>query len=63
MPTLVISGRHDVAATPEDGRDLQAGIPNARYVELDASYLSNWERPEEFNRTVVDFLMESALTA
>jgi 3-oxoadipate enol-lactonase len=55
--TLVIAGTHDVAATPQDGRDLAGAIPGARYVELAAAHLSNWERPAEFNRALVDFLL------
>ena len=34
-----------------------AAIPGARYVELDTSHISNWERPEEFNRAVLGFLL------
>src|SRR5258705_12641543 len=41
LPALVISGTHDVAATPAHGRELAASIPGARYVELDASHISN----------------------
>lgn len=35
IPTLVVSGRHDPIATPALGRALAAGIPGARYVQLD----------------------------
>ena len=48
---------HDLAATPAQGRELAAAIPGARYVELDTSHISNWERPEEFNRAVLGFLL------
>ena len=37
--------------------ELAAAIPGARYVELDTSHISNWERPEEFNRAVLGFLL------
>ncbi|HYG45093.1 MAG TPA: 3-oxoadipate enol-lactonase [Bordetella sp.] len=57
-PTLVIAGTQDPAATPQDGRDLAAGIAGARYVELDTSHISNWEQPEAYTRAVADFLME-----
>ncbi len=57
-PTLVISGTHDLAATPAQGRELAAAVPGARYVELDASHISNVERTGEFNKTVLDFLLE-----
>jgi pimeloyl-ACP methyl ester carboxylesterase len=35
IPTLVVSARHDLVAPPALGRALAAGIPGARYVEID----------------------------
>jgi 3-oxoadipate enol-lactonase len=55
-PTLVISGTHDVPATPQQGRELAAAIPGAGYRELNAAHLSNWERPAEFADLVMAFL-------
>ena len=55
-PALVISGTHDLAATPAQGRELAASIPGARYVELDASHISNIEVSDVFTKTVLDFL-------
>ena len=55
-PTLVISGTHDPAATPADGRFLAERIPGARYAELNASHLSNIEVPAQFNDAVLSFL-------
>ncbi len=55
-PTLVISSTHDLAATPAQGQELAAAIPGARYFEMNTSHISNWEQPEVFTRTVVDFL-------
>jgi 3-oxoadipate enol-lactonase len=57
---LVISGTHDLAATPAQGQELAASIRGARYVELDASHISNLEKVEQFNHTVLDFLEEQA---
>ena len=57
-PTLVISGTHDPATTPVDGRFLAERISKARYVELDAAHLSNIEEAERFTREVSKFLME-----
>jgi 3-oxoadipate enol-lactonase len=54
--TLVIAGGHDPATTPEDGRRLHEAVPNSSYVELETAHLSAWERPEEFQRAVLDFL-------
>ncbi|WP_144632820.1 3-oxoadipate enol-lactonase [Bordetella genomosp. 13] len=56
--TLVIGSTHDVAATPQQGRELAEAIPGARYLELDTSHISNWEQPDAFTRAVLDFLQE-----
>ncbi|RKP51923.1 3-oxoadipate enol-lactonase [Pararobbsia silviterrae] len=56
---LVIAGTHDVAATPAQGQELAASIAGARYVEFDASHISNIELPDAFNATVLDFLAEA----
>jgi 3-oxoadipate enol-lactonase len=55
-PTLVIAGTHDGSTPPQDGRLVADAIPGARYVELDAAHLSNWERPVEFSRELIAFL-------
>lgn len=55
-PTLIISGAHDVAAPPADGRRMAREISGAKYVELDAAHISNVEQPERFTSEVVDFL-------
>jgi 3-oxoadipate enol-lactonase len=59
LPTLVISGTHDLAATVAQGRELAQAIPGARYVELDAAHISNIEKVDEFTKTVLDFLTET----
>jgi 3-oxoadipate enol-lactonase/4-carboxymuconolactone decarboxylase len=56
-PTLIVAGLHDKATPPEASRAMAAGIPGARLVELDAAHLSNWERPQEFTRAVLGFLV------
>jgi 3-oxoadipate enol-lactonase len=55
-PTLIISGTHDVATPPADGRRMAQEIPGARYAELDAAHISNVEQAERFTAEVVDFL-------
>lgn len=57
-PTLVITGTHDQATSARDGKWLSEQIPGARYLELDAAHLSNWERAEEFTRGLTGFLLE-----
>lgn len=55
--TFVISGTHDPATTPADGRFLADHIPGARYVELDAAHLSNIEAQDRFNSELSAFLL------
>jgi len=55
-PTLVISGAHDPATPPADGRFLAQHIPGARYAELNAAHLSNIEDHERFNTELAAFL-------
>lgn len=55
-PTLVVAGKHDLATPPADGRFIADRVPGARYVELNAAHLSNWEVAQSFTAQVVDFL-------
>jgi 3-oxoadipate enol-lactonase len=55
-PTLVIAGRHDPATPPADGRALARAIPGAKYVELEASHLSNVEAAGPFTTELAAFL-------
>ncbi|SMP44673.1 3-oxoadipate enol-lactonase [Noviherbaspirillum suwonense] len=56
VPTLVIAGTHDGSTPAADGRAVADAIPGARYVELDAAHLSNWEQSEQFTQALVAFL-------
>jgi 3-oxoadipate enol-lactonase len=56
-PTLVITGRQDPATPPADGRFLADAITGARYVELEASHLSNVEAAAPFTSALIAFLM------
>lgn len=56
VPSLVIAGTHDPAATPGDGHFLADHIAGARYVELNASHLSCIEDPRRFTNEVLSFL-------
>ena len=58
VPTLVIAGRQDMATPPADGRFLADHIAGARYVELNAAHLSNWEVAQAFTMHVCDFLLD-----
>jgi 3-oxoadipate enol-lactonase len=50
--TLVISGAHDPATPPADGKFLAQHIPVANYAELNAAHLSNIEDGVRFNSEV-----------
>jgi 3-oxoadipate enol-lactonase len=62
-PTLVISGTHDPATPPAQGRLLASTIRGARYLELDASHLSNIEVAPQFTSTLREFLSGAAVPA
>jgi 3-oxoadipate enol-lactonase len=62
-PTLVISGAHDPATPPAQGRLLASMIRGARYLEFDASHLSNIEAAPQFTAAVRDFLSAAAVPA
>ena len=57
VPTLVLTGEEDQATPPEQGRELAAGIPGARFLLVEeAGHLSNLEQPEIVNEALLDFL-------
>jgi 3-oxoadipate enol-lactonase len=56
VPTLIVSGAHDPATTPSDGRFLSERISDSRYVELSGAHLSNIEDRDQFNSALSKFL-------
>jgi 3-oxoadipate enol-lactonase / 4-carboxymuconolactone decarboxylase len=58
LPTLVVSGHHDVS-TPwiGHGEVLASSIGGASVVHLPAAHLSNLERPRSFSAALLDFLL------
>jgi 3-oxoadipate enol-lactonase len=56
LRTLIITGSEDPATPPADGRWLEQSIAGSTYLELPSAHLSAWERSEEFQRAVLDFL-------
>ena len=54
-PTLVVTGLHDPATPPDQGRWLAQQIPAARLTEFKSAHLSNVECADEFNAAVLDF--------
>jgi 3-oxoadipate enol-lactonase len=55
-PTLVVAGSKDPSTTVSDGKYLRDNIPHAEMEVLEASHLSNVERPEEFSKLLTEFL-------
>ena len=57
VPTLIIVGNEDLPYPLEIGDLLEQGIVGAQKVELsNAAHHPNMEKPEEFNRIVMEFL-------
>ena len=56
-PTLVIGGKYDKSTPPEHGELIARAIPGARYVELNAAHLSNWEVAQAFTQQLLNFLL------
>jgi pimeloyl-ACP methyl ester carboxylesterase len=56
-PTLVIVGSRDVPDIQKIVKTVTASVPNAKKVVIEgAGHMVNMEKPEEFNRIVLDFL-------
>jgi 3-oxoadipate enol-lactonase len=56
-PVLIIAGAADPVTTPDHGREMRARIARSRMVTLEAAHLSNVERADEFNATVLGGLV------
>jgi pimeloyl-ACP methyl ester carboxylesterase len=57
VPTLIVVGGEDTITPPSDAEAMAAKIEGARLVRIEgAAHLSNVERPEEFNRALVEFV-------
>jgi len=54
----VIGGAHDPVIPAADVRYLTDTIPDAKFVELDASHLSNVEAADAFTNALLKFLTE-----
>jgi 3-oxoadipate enol-lactonase len=60
VPTLIITGRHDIATPPAQGDWLAQRIPGARCVELVAGHLSNLEAADAFTALVADHIASAS---
>jgi 3-oxoadipate enol-lactonase len=59
MPVLVMCGALDIPTPPSDSQELEAKIPGARLVLLDAGHISAVEAPDAFNAALVDHLQRA----
>lgn len=60
VPTLVVTGEHDVSAPPQTAKQLADGVAGARFdVIPSANHFSNLDQPERFNTLVGDFLRQT----
>ncbi len=60
VPTLVIAAEQDFFFSIEKVRRVADQIPQAQFLSIDkAGHLPNMEKPELFNRAVVDFYQAS----
>lgn len=61
-PTLLCWTSHDPTSTPEEGRELQKIIPGSEFHVIDeAGHWPQWEKVEEFNQVIIDFLKDKPL--
>ena len=59
-PTLIVWTDHDPTASLDAGRKYQSLIPGARFAVMqDCSHVPSYERPEEFDRLVLEFLNDN----
>jgi 2-hydroxy-6-oxonona-2,4-dienedioate hydrolase len=59
VPTLLAWTDHDPTSTVEEARPIQDMIPNSELVVIkDAGHWPQWEKPEEFNSIVTNFLLK-----
>lgn len=57
-PTLLVWGERDPLTSPALGELLQALLPQSRLVVLPGAHVPMFERPEAFNRALLEFLEE-----
>ena len=58
-PTLVLVGSHDVQTPIGGNKFLADRIPNSRFVVLERlGHGFMWEAPEQYNKVVLDFLLD-----
>jgi len=56
VPVLVVAGQQDPVTTVADGQYMVDRIANSQLFEINASHISNIEKPEAFNQAVQKFI-------
>ena len=57
VPALIVVGAEDSLTPPSDAEAMSAKVADSRLVVIEgAGHLSNVERPEEFNRALIEFM-------
>jgi pimeloyl-ACP methyl ester carboxylesterase len=57
VPTLIVVGEEDGITPPADAEAMAAAVYNSTLVKIPgASHLSNLDKPDEFNKALIDFL-------
>jgi len=57
IPTLVVVGKDDTLIVPDEGREIAAGIRNAKLVEIEhAGHMCMIERPEAVTKALSEFV-------
>lgn len=57
VPTLVVVGQADTLISPDEGREIAAGIPGAKLEEVEnAGHMCMTERPETVTKLLASFL-------
>lgn len=64
VPTLLAWTDHDPTSTVEEGKPLQDMIPNSEFTVIEgAGHWPQWEKPEEFNAVLTQFLLEKTVVS
>ena len=57
VPTVIFDGDHDEGIKPAHTAEMAELIPGAKLVIMkDASHFAMWQKPDEFNAIVLEFL-------
>jgi 2-hydroxy-6-oxonona-2,4-dienedioate hydrolase len=64
VPTLLAWTDHDPTSTVEEGKPLQDMIPNSEFTVIEgAGHWPQWEKAEEFNAVLTQFLLEKTVVS